>query len=149
MTRVAAIDHGTKRIGLAVADLETGMAFARAAITRRRDVAPEDMVAETLRSDGVSSVVVGLPMHADGEEGTQAGLARRFGDSLRERGFDVVYWDERNTSWQAASEAGTGRARADRRVRASGEIDSAAARIILQDYLDAHRRRSAHQEEVE
>ena len=148
MTRVAAIDHGTRRIGVAVGDLETGMAFARAAIRQRRDMAPEDAVAETLRSDGVSSVVVGLPVHADGEEGTQAGVVRDFGDRLRERGFDVVYWDERNTSWQAARELGQG-AQPDRRARAGGELDSAAARIILQDYLDTQRRRSAQQEESE
>ena len=148
MTRVAAIDHGTKRIGLAVADLETGMAFARAAITRRRDITPEDLVAERLRSDGVSSVVVGLPVHADGEEGTQAGLARDFGDRLKERGFEVVYWDERNTSWQDARHLGHD-AHPDRRARVGGEVDSAAARIILQDYLDTQRRRSAQHEETE
>lgn len=149
MTRVAAIDHGTKRIGLAVADLETGMAFARAAITRRRDRAPEDAVADALRSDGVSSVVVGLPIHADGGEGAQAGLAREFGARLRDRGFDVVYWDERDTSWQAAVELGATGERRERRTRSTGELDSAAARIILQDYLDAQRRRSAQQEGVE
>lgn len=72
-----------------------------------------------------------------GEEGRQAALARSFGDRLAERGFDVIYWDERLTSWQAEGDLRDARSRRD---RAPGALDSAAARIILQEYLDAQRR---------
>ena len=147
MTRIAAVDHGAKRIGLAVADVETGLAFPREAIVRRGGERPEDAVASILRRDGVATVVVGLPLHAGGDEGSQASVARRFGERLAERGFEVVYWDERLTSWEAAQHLGRPRHGRERASRASGEVDSAAARIILQDYLDAERRRAGGERE--
>ena len=82
-------------------------------------------------------VLVGLPLLMSGEEGRQAALARSFGDRLAERGFDVIYWDERLTSWQAEGDLRDARGRRDRSL---GTVDSAAARIVLQEYLDARRR---------
>jgi putative Holliday junction resolvase len=71
----------------------------------------------------------------DGSEGPQAAAARDFGERLAAMGLEVAYVDERLTSWQAAEQL----ADQGRRVRRrSGEIDSAAARLILQEYLDAH-----------
>ena len=128
---------------MAMADLETGLAFARPAVVTRRGHAPEDAVAAALHVDGVRRVVVGVPLHADGREGRQAEIARRFGERLRARGFEVDYWDERLTSWQAAEDlGGAGGEHRGRTARRSGALDSAAARVILQDYLDAQRRRS-------
>jgi putative Holliday junction resolvase len=70
----------------------------------------------------------------DGSEGPQAAVARAFGDALAAAGLSITYVDERLTSWEAAQRLGTA---ARRPSRASGELDSAAARVILQDYLDA------------
>lgn len=135
MSRVVGIDHGSRRIGLAVGDPATGMAFARPALRRRSTEVDLDTIAALARDEEARLVVVGLPRNMDGSEGPQAAAARDFGARLAAMGLEVAYVDERLTSWQAAEEL----ADEGRRVRRrSGEIDSAAARIILQEYLDAH-----------
>ena len=134
MSRLLGIDHGTRRIGLAVGDRETGIAFARPALSRRREGAAFDAIADLARREGIQVAVIGLPLNMDGSEGRQAAAARAFGERLAARiGLAVVYVDERLSSW----EAGERLAEAGRRpTRHSGELDSAAARIILQQYLD-------------
>ncbi len=132
--RYLAIDHGRRRIGVAVGDSETGLAFARPAIRTRSAAAAVEAVAGLARAEGAICVIIGLPLHEDGSEGAQAAQARSFGSSLAERGFEVVFHDERLTTWQAAGELASERRQPDRR---SGELDSRAARLILQDYLDS------------
>jgi len=143
MTRILALDHGARRIGVAIADPETGMAFARRAIQRRnldRDLA---LVRELCTLEAVERVVIGLPLNLDGSEGPQAAKARAFGDRLVAIGLDVVYEDERLSSWEAGERLGREGRRPHRR---SGEVDSAAARVILQQYLDARRETGSHEE---
>lgn len=132
--RIVGLDHGAKRIGVAVGDTETGMAFARPAIKRRNLDHDLALVGELCTVEGATAVVIGLPLLLDGTEGEQARVARAFGDRLAAIGLRVAFEDERLTSWEAqrrASEEGR------RPTRDSGEIDSAAARLILQQYLDA------------
>jgi putative Holliday junction resolvase len=144
--RILGLDHGSRRIGVAIADLETGMAFARGAIKRRSLDHDLALIGELCTEEGVERVVIGLPLHADGSEGDQAAAARAFGDRLIERGLHVEYEDERLTSW----EAGKRLAEAGRSTpRAGGELDSAAARLILQQWLDARVRRAAPPEEYD
>ena len=146
MSRLLALDHGKRRIGVAVADSETGMAFARRAIQRRNLDHDLALVRELCTSEGVDQVVIGLPLNMDGTEGPQAALVREFGTALAAAGLAVIYEDERLSSWEAAQRlAGAGR----RPERASGELDSAAARLILQQYLDARHRPGRVVEECE
>lgn len=127
------LDHGSKRIGVAIGDTETGLAFARPAL-RRRDTATDiQTLAQIARDEGAETIVMGLPRNMDGSEGVQAAAARKFGERLAAIGLAVDFQDERLTSWQALEQMGPRRGR-DRR---SGELDSAAARLILQEYLDA------------
>jgi putative pre-16S rRNA nuclease len=133
MSRLLGIDHGRRRIGIAVADSETRVAFARPAVLRAGAAGVAAVVA-LARDEGVDLVVVGLPRNMDGSEGPQAAVARAFGEALVGTGLPVTYVDERLTSWEAGQRLGSA---AHRPSRASGELDSAAARLILQDYLDA------------
>lgn len=145
MSRVLALDHGTRRIGVAVGDSETGMAFTRPALRRRNEERDLAVIGELCASEGVDLIIIGLPLNMDGSEGEQAAAARAFGQRLGQLGLDVVFEDERLTTW----EAGERMARAGRRARrGSGELDSTAARLILQQYLDV-RRRSERIEETE
>lgn len=131
--RVMGVDHGARRIGIALADSETGMAFARPAVRAKGDSAVR-LVAELARAEGAERIVVGLPLNMDGSEGPQAFAARSFGEQLAGIGLQVVYVDERLTSFEARQRmAETGR----RPSRQSGELDSAAATLILQQYLDS------------
>lgn len=134
ITRYVALDHGARRIGVAVADSEMRMAFARPAIVARRAQDAARQVVELARAEGAPCIIIGLPLHADGSEGEQAAAARAFGARLTSLGLEIAFHDERLSSWQASTELAASGARADRR---SGELDSAAARVILQDYLDS------------
>jgi len=135
--RLIGLDHGERRIGVAVGDTETGMAFARPAIRRRSlDAAVEDIARLQLAEDA-RRIVVGLPLNMDGSEGPQAARARAFGDALARIGVEIVFADERLTSWAAREELGAGERRPD---RSSGELDSTAAKVLLQQYLDALQR---------
>jgi putative Holliday junction resolvase len=119
------------------------MAFARAAIRRRGGAADLDAIAGLARDEDTTLIVLGLPRNMDGSEGRQAAAARAFGTRLGDIGLEVVYVDERLTSWEAGERLAAGGARPSRR---SGELDSAAARLILQEYLDAFARPGTPQE---
>lgn len=136
MTRIIGVDHGTRRIGLAVGDTETGMAFARPALRFRAAAAAAEAVWQLAQKEGAALVVIGLPYAMDGMEGPQAAAVRAFGQRLEEIGLEVAYEDERLSSWAAGQQlADAGR----RPERETGELDSAAAQLILQQYLDARR----------
>jgi putative holliday junction resolvase len=145
MGRLIGLDHGSRRIGMAVADAETGMAFSRPALHRRGGKRDVDAVVDVARREGAEVVVLGLPLHADGTEGDQAAAARAFGERLAAAGLVVRYCDERLSSWQADRDLeGAGR----QPERRSGERDSAAARVILQQYLDDRSASGRHSEEA-
>ena len=146
MSRLLGLDHGKKRIGVAIADSETGMAFARRAIQRRNLDHDLALVRELCTTEGVERVVIGLPLHMDGLEGPQAAEARAFGERLSTLGLEVVYEDERLSTWEAAQRLADAGRQPERR---SGELDSAAARLILQQYLDARHRPGRRPEESE
>ena len=127
---------------MAIGDTETRLAFARPALQRSNAEEDIRVIAELAQSERAAIVVLGLPRNMDGSEGQQAAAARDFGEQLAATGLVVELQDERLTSWQAAEQIGPRRGR----ERRSGELDSAAARLILQEYLDADARPGASQE---
>ena len=143
MSRVIGLDHGSRRIGVAVADEETGIAFSRPALRRTREADDIAALHALARAEGTTRFVVGLPRNMDGSEGPQAAAARAFGERLVGLGHTVEFVDERLTSWQAGEDLAQG---GRRPPRGSGERDSAAARLILQEYLSAHRAPARRQE---
>jgi putative Holliday junction resolvase len=140
--RLIGLDHGSRRIGVAIGDTETGLAFARPALMRTSERADVRAIGQLVQDEGAEVVVLGLPRSMDGSEGSQAAAARDFGEQLAAIGLVVAYQDERLSTWQAVEQLGPRRGR-DRR---SGELDSAAARVILQEYLDAGARPRPPQE---
>jgi putative holliday junction resolvase len=143
MSAVVGLDHGARRIGVAVGDTDMAMAFARPAIRRRRLETDLRAVTDLARAEGAELVVVGLPLNMDGSEGEQAMEARSFGDALAALGLRIAYQDERLSSWEADRRLAEAGRRPD---RASGELDSTAARLILQEYLDARGRAETPEE---
>lgn len=135
MGKLIGIDHGERRIGLAVGDDETGMAFPRPATRAGRRAIGDIQALAT--QEGTTRIVVGLPLNMDGSEGAQAAAARSFGARLAALGLDVTFADERLTSWDAAERM----TRSATRQSAPDAIDSAAAAIILEQYLADPRRR--------
>jgi putative Holliday junction resolvase len=131
---VIGVDHGARRIGLAIGDEETGMAFPRPAL--RGAAAAPDRIRDLAAAEGAERVVVGLPLNMDGTEGDQAAAARAFGARLERLGLTVSFIDERLTSWEATERlTGSGQ-----RPQAPDAIDSAAAALILERYFAGRRR---------
>lgn len=146
MSRFIGLDHGSRRIGVAIGDTETGMAFARTAIQRRNLDRDLSLIGELCTTEGVERVVIGLPLNMDGSEGSQAAQVRAFGERLAVIGLEIAYEDERLSTW----EAGERLAEVGRKARrGSGELDSTAARVILQQYLDARHEMGRSPEETE
>ena len=134
MGRLIGIDHGTRRIGVALGDSETGMAFPRPAVAAGDGAL--DAIRALAHDESAERVVVGLPLNMDGSEGRQAALARAFGARLEALGLDVAFCDERLTSWEASDRL----AESGQRQIAADSIDSAAAALILEQYFADRRR---------
>jgi putative Holliday junction resolvase len=121
--RVLALDHGTARIGCAISDPTGTLATPLPVIEP-----PEaKLVAEIVAEHGVERVVVGLPLHLSGEEGSQAALARSFCAELEAiLSVPVETYDERLTTRMAEM---------SRRAGATAAPDSLAAAHLLEAYL--------------
>ena len=127
--RVAALDLGTRRIGLAVSD-ETRLTVrtlpALAAVGAKRDA---QALRDALAGLDVVLLVVGLPLLPSGDEGDSAKRARAAGEDLARRlQLPVRFVDESLTTVDALRELG------GRKVR-PGEVDSRAAALILEAFL--------------
>ncbi len=134
------IDHGTVRTGLALSDALEFLAHPHATV--QTEQAPE-VIAALVRHRGVTEVVLGLPLRADGSEGTAAARVRAFLTLLRPLVPEAVpIWlrDESLTTLEAHE-----------KLRAAGKktrhhrpiVDQAAAVIILQEFLDERQTRRA------
>lgn len=136
--RAAALDLGTVRVGLAVAD-ELGMlAHPRAHLDGRDPKRLLAVVAELAARERLEVLVVGLPRRLDGREGPEARRARQFADALRQQtGLEVVLWDEWLTTREAAARL---KERGLSQKQARGLVDSEAAAVLLQAYLDSRPR---------
>jgi len=135
--RALGVDVGTVRVGVAVADELGLLAHPRAHLDGRDPRRAVEALAVLAEAEQVELFVVGLPRSLRGKEGTSARRARRFAELLGARtGLPVELYDE----WLSTREA-RGRLRAngidDRQARE--RIDSAAAAVVLQSWLDAHR----------
>ncbi|MCX6946168.1 MAG: Holliday junction resolvase RuvX [Opitutales bacterium] len=131
--RCLGIDYGTRRIGLSYGD-DLGVATPLPAIVA---AAPEQRwaaLAALVAQRRVTDLVLGYPLNMDDTAGPKAKEAEALAGRLRaEFGLPVHLVDERLTSYEAESTIAKGQRRA---VRASGLIDSRAATLILQDFLD-------------
>jgi putative Holliday junction resolvase len=131
--RLVGLDVGDRRIGVAVSD-PTGSLARPVEVYRRRGAAADaQYVADLVVELEASGVVVGLPKNMNGTEGPQAEKTREFAESLGRHGLSVALWDERLSTVEA-----TRRMVEQRRSRRGIQerIDSEAAALILQTYLD-------------
>lgn len=131
--RCLGIDYGTRRIGLSYGD-EIGVATPLPALVQAASEQRWLALAAVVRQRRITDLVLGYPFNMDGTAGFKAKEVDVFAARLRaEFGLPVHLIDERLTSHEA--EATIAKARR-REVRASGVVDSRAATIILQDFLD-------------
>jgi putative holliday junction resolvase len=130
---VLAFDFGTKRIGVAVGDLETRLAHPLTTIAAADNRARFGAIEGLLTEWRPVLAVVGIPSHEDGREHLVGRLARRFAQRLRGRfGIEVELVDERLTSQDAGQSLRLAGARGAR-LRAA--LDPVAAQRILETYF--------------
>lgn len=134
--RLLAIDHGERRIGLAVCDA-SGLVARELTILKRKSRQEDfDHIAQIAADERIVALVIGLPVNYEAREGQQdqAKIVRRWARRLeRAIGLPLIFWDEQLSSADARELAhNKGRKPRD-------PVDDLAARVILQTYLDAIR----------
>ncbi|MGD9647577.1 MAG: Holliday junction resolvase RuvX [Pirellulales bacterium] len=133
--RVAAIDFGTVRIGIAISDRRRTLASPLETYTRAGRQADAARFVRLVKDEGVRLFVVGLPVHLDGNESAKSREATAFGRWLQETtGVPVEYFDERFTTALATEQlapAGFTKKRQKKR------LDAVAAQVLLTAWLEA------------
>jgi putative holliday junction resolvase len=133
--RVAGIDYGTVRIGIAVCDPMRTIASPLEIYTRRNPLLDAQRFQQLAAYEEIMLFVVGLPVYLDGRESPKSAEARKFGAWLTEAtGVPVVFFDERFTSVEAENlllDADLTKKRRKKR------IDKLAAQILLSSYLQS------------
>ena len=131
--RFLGIDYGTRRFGLSYGD-ELGVATPLPALTDADPAKRWQGLIAVVAQRRITDLVVGYPLNMDETAGFKAKEVDAFAARLRaELKLPVHLVDERLTSYEAESTIAKSKRR---EVRASGIIDSRAATIILQDFLN-------------
>jgi putative Holliday junction resolvase len=133
--RVAGIDYGRSRIGIAISDPDRSLASPLENYTRRGPEADARRFRQLIEEERVVLFVVGLPVHLDGRESELSHEARRFGQWLSEvTRVPVEFFDERFSTSEAhelLKEA------AVTHKRRKGKLDMLAAQVMLSAYLES------------
>ena len=127
------LDYGSVRVGVAISDPHGVLATPYE--TLQLEVAIKEL-SRIVEVEEIIEIVLGLPKHLNGSEGTSADLVRAFAEDLRTCGVPIRFVDERSTTVSAAAQ-----------LRQSGRtsktskliIDQATAVVILQGALDAEK----------
>jgi putative Holliday junction resolvase len=120
MTKILSIDYGSSKVGLALADLEVGVAMPWQVI-KASDLKIEKLK-DYLESEEIDKIVVGLPLGLDGRETEQTKEVKRFIEKLKANlEMEIIAYDERLSTAAAVK---------------VGRDDAVAAMYILQDYID-------------
>ena len=142
-----AIDYGDARTGVALSD-PTGFRAGQTFLikSRKQEVVLEELAALVQRQ-GAQELVMGYPRNMDGTLGPRAEKYAAFARRLEEAtGLPVALWDERRTTVDAHRILGEQGVRAKNR---KDKIDSVAATLILEGYLDWKRLQAQRQEREE
>jgi putative Holliday junction resolvase len=135
--RIAAIDYGTVRLGIAVSDPGQSIASPYENYTRRDPQQDARHLKQMVAEEGIVGFVVGLPLHLDGRESQKSEESRQFGKWLADQtGIPVDFHDERFTSLEAEERMlAADMSRQKRKKRR----DMLAAQLLLTAYLESDR----------
>ena len=134
--RILGLDIGTKRIGVALSDPFKTIGSSYGVLYVKKDDLKTvyGEIKEIAEKESVEAIVIGLPLHMSGDRGEKVHLVTDFGEGLKEVvDVPIHYEDERLTTVtaeRALIEGDMGR------KKRKGKVDSVAAGIILQQYLD-------------
>ena len=132
--RILALDHGTRRIGVAVSDETKTIAQPLEYIPAEPFANFLARLKKILAEKEVDLILLGLPRNMDGSYGPAAQKVQAFAEELKkEITVQIKFWDERLTSSMANRILIQGNVRRDQRKE---KVDKMAAAILLQSYLD-------------
>ena len=133
--RILALDHGTRRVGVAVSDEMHLIAQPLEYISPEPFADFLTRLKEILRVKEVELILVGMPRNMDGSYGPAALKVQEFAAALKDAvAIPLKLWDERLTTKQAQQFLIQGGVRRDKRKE---KVDKTAAAILLQSYLDS------------
>ena len=132
--RILAVDHGEKRIGLAISDATGTIANPLKVIVHVSRLIDAAQVADIAVQSQVELIVIGQSFAEDGKPNLAGRRAERFAETLKtQTQISIVMWDESYSTQSARAariEMGVSR------KKRAGHLDELAATIILQSYLD-------------
>lgn len=136
--RILGIDYGNRRTGVAVSDETEFLASSVGNVVESDPAKTAEKVAQIYKEQNAGKIVLGLPKNMDGSSGFRVEHTMRFKELLEELlpGVEIVLYDERMTTLAAAQYMNITDVRGKKR---KNTIDTLAAKIILQDYLDSQR----------
>jgi putative Holliday junction resolvase len=135
--RLAGIDYGTVRVGVAITDPEQRLASPLEIYQRGDKKRDEAWLAKLVAAERIVGFVVGLPVHTSGLESQKSAEARQFGEWLAgQTNLPVRFFDERYTSVQAEALLMDAELTKKRRKE---RLDKLAAQILLAGYLESSR----------
>lgn len=134
--RLLAIDHGRKRIGLAMSDLSQRFANPLETLTHTKFKVNAERIRAIVNEHDVAGVIIGYPLNMDGTAGPRCQSVRGFLRNLEAYvEVPMLLWDERLSSDRAHMQMIEGGLRAAQR----GErVDKLAAAAILESYMEAN-----------
>ena len=133
--RILGLDHGTRRIGVAVSDETKTIATPLEYIAMDSMAQVIERLQELIREKDVELILIGLPRNMNGSYGPATERVQEFIASLQPHiTTPVKTWDERLTSVMANRALLEGNVRRDQRKQ---KVDQMAAAILLQSYLDS------------
>ena len=135
--KILAVDLGMVRTGLAISDVTEFLASPIGMVTERHLDRLVERVTAVAAEQHAEMIVVGHPKNMDGTRGESAQRAEQFAEDLKvATGLSVVLWDERMTTVTAISYLNETDVRGKKR---KAVVDTVAATVILQDYLEYRR----------
>lgn len=133
--RILGLDHGTRRVGVAVSDEMHMIAQPLEYIAPEPFAEFLERLKEIIREKEVGLIVIGMPRNMDGSYGPAALKVQEFAAALKDAvTVPLKLWDERLTTSQAQKFLIQGGVRRNQRKE---KVDKTAAAILLQSYLDS------------
>lgn len=129
-----ALDYGDRRVGMAISNIDKDISFPRDFLEYNKVSELIDTLEVFCETEGVSRIILGFPLHMDGQVGDRARKTQQFHTKLKAAmpGMDIIFFDERlSTEFAVKALRGQGIKAKDQR----GKRDMMSAQIILQNYL--------------
>lgn len=144
--KILSVDYGDARTGIAVSDNSEFLASPVCTIKEWNADRLAEKIIQIAKEQNAGEIIVGLPVNMNGTKGPRAEKCEEFGKKLAELSqLPVAMWDERSTTVTAHQILNTANVRGKNR---KAVVDSVAAVIILESYLDYRRKKKQNEEKL-